>query len=150
MNITMQSIKGLTLDDMKDFLEGSRTVDFDAEGRPVYELMETVLKAQQYRKLTKGQKGTVRRFLVKVTGLSRAQTTRLIARWIALLSGTGALNSRQGVDEQQVKSGLDFSPFEIFSDRTYVVAASTFRLGRTLGLATIRFEPWSNRFLPTH
>ena len=82
MNITMQSIKGLTLDDMKDFLEGSRTVDFDAEGQPVYELMETVLKAQQYRKLTKGQKGTVRRFLVKVTGLSRAQTTRLIARWI--------------------------------------------------------------------
>ena len=33
MNITMQSIKELTLDDMKDFLEGSRTVDFDAEGR---------------------------------------------------------------------------------------------------------------------
>ena len=82
MKITMQSIRELTRDDMKDFLEGSRTVDFDADGQPVYELMETVLKAQGYRHLSKGQKGIVRRFLVKVTGLSRAQTTRLIARWM--------------------------------------------------------------------
>ena len=82
MKITMQSIRGLTLDDLKDFLEGSRTVEFKADGQPVYELMETVLKAQSYRRLKKGQKGIVRRFLVKVTGLSRAQTTRLIARWM--------------------------------------------------------------------
>jgi len=32
--------------------------------------------------LKKGQKGIVRRFLVKITGLSRAQITRLIQRFL--------------------------------------------------------------------
>lgn len=56
MKITMQSIKGLTLDEMRDFLEGSRTVEFEAGGQSAYELMETVLKSQSYRRLKKGRK----------------------------------------------------------------------------------------------
>ena len=38
--------------------------------------------AQQYRRLSKGQRGIVRRFLTKMTGLSRAQMTRLIGQWM--------------------------------------------------------------------
>jgi hypothetical protein len=41
-----------------------------------------VLKGQHYSRLSKGQKGIVRRFLAKVTALSRAQMTRLMQRWI--------------------------------------------------------------------
>jgi hypothetical protein len=48
----------------------------------VYGLIERVLKAQQYRRLSKGQKGMVRSFLSKITAVSRAQMTRLIQRWI--------------------------------------------------------------------
>jgi len=67
---------------MKEFIEGSGRVRFVAEGREaVYGFIERVLKAQQYRRLSKGQKGIVRRFLAKITGLSRAQVTRLIAGW---------------------------------------------------------------------
>jgi hypothetical protein len=47
-----------------------------------YKLIERVLKAQQYRRLGKGQRGIVRRFLAKITALSRAQLTRLIRRWM--------------------------------------------------------------------
>jgi IS30 family transposase len=83
MTITMQNIERLSLAEMKEFVEGSRKVRFAAEERgAIYGFMEAVLKAQQYRRLRKGQRGIVRRFLGKVTGLSRAQLTRLVARWM--------------------------------------------------------------------
>jgi hypothetical protein len=82
MTITMQNVERLNLAEMKEFVEGSGRVDFVAQEREaVYGFMERVLKAQQYRRLSKGQKGIVRRFLAKITGLSRAQVTRLIAGW---------------------------------------------------------------------
>ena len=83
MNITMQDIERLTLDQIREFVEGSRTIGFSAPKREgVYEFIERVLKSQQYRRISRGQKGIVRRFLVKMTGLSRAQMTRWIGRWM--------------------------------------------------------------------
>src|ERR1022692_2146553 len=83
MNITMQNLERLSLSEMKEFVEGNRKVCFSTEGREgTYGFIEGTLKSQQYRKLNKGQKGIVRRFLVKVTGLSRAQMTRLVGRWM--------------------------------------------------------------------
>jgi hypothetical protein len=51
------------------------------ERTAVYGFVEQVLNAQEYCRLNKGRKGMVRRLLVKTTGYSRAQVTRLIARW---------------------------------------------------------------------
>ena len=83
MNITMQNLERLSLAEMKDFVEGNRKVRLSTETREeTYGLMEATLHRQQYRKLSKGQKGIVRRFLVKVTGLSRAQMTRLVGCWM--------------------------------------------------------------------
>ena len=83
MNITMQDIEGLTLDQIREFVEGSRTIGFSAPKlKAVYEFIERVLQSQQYRRLGRGHKGIVRRFLVKMTGLSRAQLTRWIGRWM--------------------------------------------------------------------
>src|SRR5712692_9514499 len=74
----------LSLAEMKELIEGSRAVRFDAhEQRDVYDLVERVLRAQRYTLLSKGQRGIVRRYLVKVTGLSRAQITRLIGQWMS-------------------------------------------------------------------
>ncbi len=82
MTITMQNLERLSLEEMREFIDGSRTLAFAAKGREtIYAFIERLLKAQQYRKLSKGQRGVVRRFLAKVTGLSRAQVTRLIGRW---------------------------------------------------------------------
>ena len=79
----MQNLERLTLAEMKEFLQGSQKLTLSVKHKEaVYGFIEALLKAQQYRRLSKGQRGTVRRFLMKVTGLSRAQVTRLITRWM--------------------------------------------------------------------
>lgn len=83
MTIRMNNLERLTLPEMEEFVTSSRRVKVAVpEKRPVYPFIERVLKTQQYRWLSKGQKGIVKRFLAKVTGLSRAQLTRLIQRWM--------------------------------------------------------------------
>ena len=82
MTITMQNLERLTLTEMEEFVRGSRRVTLTTEGHErSYGFIEGLLKAQGYRRLRKGPRGIVRLFLSKVTGLSRAQITRLIARW---------------------------------------------------------------------
>lgn len=82
MTISMKNLEKLTLAEMEEFVDGSRKLTLSVEGEgAVYGFIEELLRAQQYRRLSKGQRGVVRRFLAKVSGLSRAQTTRLIARW---------------------------------------------------------------------
>ena len=82
MIIRMSNLERLTLAEMEEFVTTSRQVTWSAvEPGSVYKLIERVLKAQQYRRLSKGQRGVVRRFLAKITALSRAQLTRLIRRW---------------------------------------------------------------------
>jgi hypothetical protein len=83
MTIRMRNLERLTLAEMKEFVTSNRHVNWSVPERAGgYELIERVLKAQQYRRLKKGQKGIVRSFLSKVTAVSRAQLTRLIQRWM--------------------------------------------------------------------
>ena len=83
MTIRMKNLEQLTLVEMKEFISTNRHVGWSAVERgAVYGLVDRVLQGQQYRKLSKGQKGIVRRFLAKVTAVSRAQMTRLIRRWM--------------------------------------------------------------------
>jgi hypothetical protein len=82
MTITMQNIERLTLDEMEEFLEGSRSLGFSVKAGQSYGFIERVLKAQGYRRLNRRWKGVVRLFLMKVTGHSRAQLTRLVTRWM--------------------------------------------------------------------
>jgi transposase InsO family protein len=81
MQIVMRDIKTLTLGDIEAFLTGSQELDFSVKSAEAYKFIEGVLSNQHYSKLTRGARGLVRRFLMKVTGLSRAQMTRLIERW---------------------------------------------------------------------
>jgi len=78
----MQNIDQLTLTEMQDFVKGSRRIGLCVEGRAAaYGLIRRVLDTQRYQGISKACKGIVRRFLRKVTGLSRAQMSRLIRRW---------------------------------------------------------------------
>jgi hypothetical protein len=66
---------------MEDLLAGSRKITWtteDSEAR--YDFISAVLKQQSYSKLGRRERGVVRRFLTKVSALSRAQVTRLIAK----------------------------------------------------------------------
>src|ERR1039458_1091846 len=83
MTIHMKNLERLSLAEMQEFVQGSRKLTLSLEGQAaIYGFIEALLKAQQYRRLSRGQRGVVRRFLTKVSGLSRAQITRLIAAWM--------------------------------------------------------------------
>jgi hypothetical protein len=70
------------LTEMQELLNGSRAIRFEASDRDiVYGFVERVLQNQRYSRLSKSPRGIVRQFLIKVTGLSRAQITRLIQGW---------------------------------------------------------------------
>jgi hypothetical protein len=69
-----------SLEQIRAFLAGSSEVRFAGERREeIYEWVEQTLVRLQYASLNKPDKGLVRRYLLRMTGLSRAQGTRLIA-----------------------------------------------------------------------
>jgi hypothetical protein len=72
----------LSLEQIRAFLEGSEEVRFEAQKREeVYAWVDQALRQQDYERLPRAGKGLVRRYLAKMTGLSRAQVTRLIGRY---------------------------------------------------------------------
>jgi transposase InsO family protein len=75
----MEESEKLSLEQIRAFLEGSGEVYFQAQSREgLYEWVHRTLRQQNYSELKRSGRGLVRRYLAKMTGLSRAQTTRLI------------------------------------------------------------------------
>ena len=69
----------LSLEQIRAFLEASDAVLFQAAHRSeLYEWVNRTLRQQDYGRLKRGGKGLVRRYIGKMTGLSRAQAARLI------------------------------------------------------------------------
>lgn len=78
----MQDGKQLSLEQIKEFLEGSQEWEFEGQQREqIYAWVSGVLRQQRYRQQGRRGKGLLRRYLAKMTGMSRAQITRLIARY---------------------------------------------------------------------
>src|ERR1035437_4830393 len=74
----------LSLESICRFVAGSEDIRFEAADRQqLYGWVEQVLVGQQYAQLGKAARGLVRRYIEKMTGLSRAQGTRMIARYTA-------------------------------------------------------------------
>ncbi len=68
-----------TLDQVREFLAGSRPLDLQPQTRAeAYAFVAETLQRFDYSRQGKADKGLIRRFLNKVTGLSRAQVTRLL------------------------------------------------------------------------
>ncbi|MEX5284032.1 MAG: integrase [Nitrospiraceae bacterium] len=78
----MAESEKLSLEQIRALLEGTEEVQFQARDRAErYGWVERVLRQQDYPRLGRVGKGLVRRYLAKMTGLSRAQLTRLIGRY---------------------------------------------------------------------
>ena len=94
MIVTLQTQRVRTLEQVRVFIEGSEAVDFvggDREG--VYVLVRrTLVQLEYHHRLSKPDKGLVKRYLEKVTGLSRSQLTRLIGQHLR----TGKIKDRRG------------------------------------------------------
>jgi len=71
-----------SLEQIRAFLAGSGEVRFAGQRREeVYVWVEKTLALHQYLSLNRPGKGLVRRYVARMTGLSRAQATRLIAAY---------------------------------------------------------------------
>ena len=80
----MHEAEKLSLDQIGAFLNASEEIRFEGENRQqVYGWVEQVLRQQHYPQQGRKARGLLRRYLEKMTGLSRAQVTRLIAHYRA-------------------------------------------------------------------
>lgn len=79
----MWNAESLSREQIREFLQSSQPIEFGGCGRnEKYAWVEQVLGAQRYAELPKGERGVVRTYLEKVTGMSVSQTTRLIRRFL--------------------------------------------------------------------
>ena len=76
----MDDTEATSLEQIRAFLAGSADVRFSGQRRAeVYAWVEGRLVRHEYAGLPRGGKGLVRQYVGRMTGLSRAQVTRLIA-----------------------------------------------------------------------
>jgi hypothetical protein len=76
----MDDSEATSLEQIRAFLAGSGEVRFAGQRRKeVYAWTEQTLVRHHYTALSRAEKGVLRRYLACMTGLSRAQVTRLIA-----------------------------------------------------------------------
>lgn len=93
MLVTLKTEGLQTLEQIHAFLEGSQPLDFEAPRRDAaYAFVSQQLRGFAYAGLGKSDRGIVRRYLCKVTGISRAQMTRLIGQ----LRDTGSIRDGRG------------------------------------------------------
>jgi hypothetical protein len=79
----MDDSEATSLEQIRAFLAGSGEVRFDGQRREeVYGWTERTLVRHRYTSLNRPEKGLVRRYIGRMTGLSRAQVTRLIAGYV--------------------------------------------------------------------
>ena len=73
-----------SIDQLRDFFDGTQAAAFavvtNKDER--YRWMQQTLIKFRYRRLSKADKGIVIRYLMKVSGYSRQQVTRLIGQYI--------------------------------------------------------------------
>ncbi len=80
----MQQPEKLSLEQIRAFLAGAGPVEFAGEDRKErYGWVEQTLRQHDYGRLGRAAKGLLRSYVAKMTGLSRAQTARLIGRYQA-------------------------------------------------------------------
>src|SRR5260370_8683605 len=83
MRVTMGNAKILSPAQIQGFLEASDGIDFSGTDRAgVYQWIEETLQGYRYSQQSKEVRGVLRELLVKLTGLSGPQVTRLIARYL--------------------------------------------------------------------
>jgi transposase InsO family protein len=75
----MRAKEQLSLEQIQAFLDGSEEVLFEGRNRQeVYSWVNQTLQQQRYGELKRSGRGLVKRYLAKMTGLGRAQITRMV------------------------------------------------------------------------
>jgi transposase InsO family protein len=83
LTIRVQAGERLSLEQIRAFLAASEEVGFRGKNREeVYAFVHQTLRQQRYEDLGRSERGLVRRYVAKMTGLSRAQSTRLLTMYL--------------------------------------------------------------------
>ena len=83
MIVSLATNQGQSLEQIRAFLQASDAVGFKARNREeVYGWVNRTLEEQAYSGLGRASRGLIRRYVEKMTGLSRAQVTRLIGQYL--------------------------------------------------------------------
>ena len=78
----MHEAEKLSLEQIEAFLNASQEIRFEGETqKQIYHWIEQVLRRQEYQQQSRRARGLLRSYVIKMTGLSRAQVTRLITRY---------------------------------------------------------------------
>jgi transposase InsO family protein len=85
MVIDMNEAQVRTLEQVREVVAGTQALDFRPGGDDAarYAWIGTVLRRFSYRSLKRAQRGVLLQYLQKLSGYSRAQVTRLVARWVS-------------------------------------------------------------------
>jgi transposase InsO family protein len=82
--ISVHETENLSLQQIEKFLVAANEVRFEASQREAaYGWIERLLCQQEYVRQRRRVRGLLRRYIAKMTGLSRAQLTRLVSRYLA-------------------------------------------------------------------
>ena len=98
---------------VRAFLDGNEPVDFQPVSRSeAYAFVSRMLSRFDYTRLGKSDRGLVKAFVGKATGLSRSQVTRLVGQFVK----TGqVVDRRRGATRQVMRR-----EFEVYGDIRYV------------------------------
>ena len=78
----MDDSQAATLEQIRVLVAANQTMSFTGQGREeVYDWVERTLVRHEYAGLKRPDKGVLRRYLAQMTGLGRAQVTRLITAY---------------------------------------------------------------------
>jgi transposase InsO family protein len=81
--IEMQAGERMSLEQIRAFLEASDEVEFKGRNREeVYSWINQTLRQLRFGELKRSGRGLLRCYVAKMTGLSRAQVTRLMGRYL--------------------------------------------------------------------
>lgn len=104
----MHEAEKLSLDQIEAFLNASQAIRFEGETQgQIYHWIEQVLCQQEYHKQGRAARGLLRRYLGKMTGLSRAQVTRLIGRYRACGTVQPAAYRRHRFAQRYTRADLE-------------------------------------------
>lgn len=78
----MQAAEDMSLVQIRAFLEASEEMEFKGNKEDLYEWVNQTLQRLRDRKLKRSERGLVRRYVARMTGLSRAQATRLLGMYL--------------------------------------------------------------------
>lgn len=101
LNVSMKSGERLSMEQVKAFLAASEEFRFEAGNREeLYGWVTATLVEHEYNSQKREAKGVLRAYILKMTGLSRAQGTRLIAQYKA----SGVIKERRYRRNQFIKN----------------------------------------------